>query len=81
MRKILFVAIFLISIFGSANGVVVTDKPELDAYVLTKSLQAGEVQELKIVLLNVAKHEWAERGTLEEEIAYNMSLNAYNLTI
>jgi len=81
MRRVFLAILFLILAVGSAKGVLVTDKPELDAYALNKVLQAGKRQELKVVVLNIAKHKWSERGTLEEEIAYNMSLNAYNLSL
>ncbi|AGK60511.1 hypothetical protein Asulf_00484 [Archaeoglobus sulfaticallidus PM70-1] len=81
MRRILLFAVFLVLVVGSANAYLVSDEPKLDAHTLTKSVQAGKIQELKIVILNAAKHEWSERGTLEKEIAYNMSLNAYNLTL
>ena len=79
--RLLLIAILLIFVLGNVKAIVVTDKPELDAYALTKVVQSGKIQELKIAILNTAKHEWSERGTLEEEIAYNMSLNACNLTL
>jgi len=81
MKKVLLIVIFLTLAVGSTKAAIVIDEPELDAYALTKAVQAGKIQELKIVILNTAKHEWSVRGTLEEEIAYNMSLNAYNLTL
>lgn len=62
-------------------AVVVHDEPELDAYTVSKLVPAGRPFPLQIGITNTAKYDFVEAGTLEEEIAKNSTLNAYNLTL
>ncbi|MCS7144242.1 MAG: hypothetical protein NZ879_04400 [Archaeoglobaceae archaeon] len=56
-------------------------QPELEAYSKTSYLIAGKLNEVKIVLVNLAKPEKLEFGSIEKELLYNGSLTAYNLEI
>ncbi|MEM2191960.1 MAG: hypothetical protein QW540_11100 [Archaeoglobaceae archaeon] len=75
MKAILF-ALFLVFL-----AFEVVAQPELEAYSTTSHLSAGKMNELKVVLVNLAKPEEIGFGTIEKELFYNASLTAYNLEI
>jgi len=81
MKKLIFVAVLLILVLKNVNAAVTHDKPEIEAYVSSNLIPSGQVYPLQITLVNTAKYEWVERGEAEEEIAYNMTLNAYNVSV
>ncbi|WP_290623842.1 MULTISPECIES: COG1361 S-layer family protein [unclassified Archaeoglobus] len=77
-----FFAVFLVLIaVQTALAVEAEDEPELAAYSTNTILKAGEINELRIVLMNTAKPENVMGGSLEREIIQNATLTAYNLEI
>ncbi|AEA46469.1 COG1361 S-layer family protein [Archaeoglobus veneficus] len=85
MRSLLIVLAVLVTtlviILTPANAAVAHDEPEIDAYVTSSVVPAGQTYPLQVVVVNTAKHEWAERGSVEEELLFNASLTAYNVTL
>ena len=81
MKKLIFIAILLILLLDGVSAAVTHDKPEIEAYVSSNLIPSGQVYPLQITVVNTAKYEWVERGEAEEEILYNISLNAYNVSI
>jgi len=77
----LFAVLVVAALLETSNAVVVHDEPEINAYVVSKLVPAGQTYPLQIGIINTAKYDFVEAGTLEEEIAKNATLNAYNLTI
>jgi hypothetical protein len=59
----------------------VYDEPQIDAYATSKLVPAGQTYPLNVVIVNTGKHKIAERGGMANEITYNVSLNAYNVTV
>ncbi len=80
MRRLL-VLILLFMMIQVAQAVEAVDEPELTAYPLNTILKAGQVNELQIVVVNVAKPENVYGGNLERELIQNATLTAYNLEI
>ncbi len=81
MRGLLVVLAVLLLVTLPANAVIAHDEPEIDAYVTSSVVPAGQTYPMQIVVVNTAKHEWAERGSIEEELLFNVSLTAYNVTL
>ncbi len=78
-------AVFLMAVavgtIPQVSATVVNDEPEITATLTSNMVPAGQTYPLQVSVMNTAKYEWVERGTPEEEIAYNNSLKAYNVSI
>ncbi len=72
---------FLFALFLVFLALKVSAQPELEAYSTTSYLTAGKINEVKFVLINLAKPEEIGFGSIERELFYNASLTAYNLEI
>lgn len=79
-RKILLVFLVLLAL-QSAKAIEAVDEPEIAAYPLTTVLKAGQINELRVVVLNTAKPENTFGGGIERELMQNATLTAYNLEI